>query len=53
MPVGAVAAVWFVLWITSSGLRDIGGPIDWIVLLGSSRPGRGGAGDLVYVVAVA
>lgn len=50
MPVGAVAAVWFVLAITSSGLHHIGGPIDWIVLLGVAVMGAVGMAILVYVV---
>ncbi|NYS23360.1 DUF5368 domain-containing protein [Rhodobacteraceae bacterium 2376] len=50
MPFGAVAAVWFVLWITNSGLADIGGPIDWLVLLGVAALGAVGLGILVYVV---
>ncbi|MCC6001989.1 MAG: DUF5368 domain-containing protein [Pararhodobacter sp.] len=49
MPVGAVAAVIFILWITSSGLRDIGGPIDVIVLLGVAVLGAVGLSILVYV----
>ncbi|MGY6534014.1 MAG: DUF5368 domain-containing protein [Pararhodobacter sp.] len=49
MPVGAVAAVIFILWITSSGLRDIGGPIDVIVLLGVAVLGAIGLSILVYV----
>ncbi|MCC5985734.1 MAG: DUF5368 domain-containing protein [Rhodobacteraceae bacterium] len=50
MPFGAVAAVWFVLWITNSSLSDIGGPIDWIVLLGVAGLGAVGLAILVYVV---
>ena len=50
MPVGAVLAVWFVMWITNSGMRDIGGPIDWIVLLGVAALGAVGIAILVYVV---
>lgn len=50
MPVGAVAAVLFILWITSSGLRDIGGPIDVIVLLGVAALGAIGLSILVYVI---
>jgi cation transport ATPase len=50
MPVGAVAAVWFVLAITHSGLRHIGGPIDWIVLLGIAAAVAAGLAMLVYVV---
>lgn len=48
MPVGAVAAVVFVQQITSSGLRDIGGPIDVIVLLGVAAMGAVGIAILVY-----
>lgn len=50
MPVGAVAAVWFVLTVTNSGLRHIGGPIDWLVLLGVAVLGAVGMAILVYVV---
>lgn len=48
MPFGAVAAVLFVQWITSSGFRDIGGPIDVIVLLGVAVAGAVGIAILVY-----
>ena len=48
MPFGAVAAVLFVQWITNSGLRDIGGPIDVIVLLGVAGAGAVGTAILVY-----
>ncbi|WP_114964461.1 DUF5368 domain-containing protein [Alkalilacustris brevis] len=50
MPFGAIAAVWFVLWITNSRLGDMGGPIDWIVLLGVAALGAVGLAVLVYVV---
>lgn len=50
MPVGAVAAVWFVLAITRSGLGEIGGPIDVVVLLGVAAAGAVGLAMLVYVV---
>lgn len=50
MPVGGIAAVWFVLLMTNSSLRDIGGPIDWIVLLGVFVAGAVGFAILVYVV---
>ena len=50
MPFGAVAAVAFVMWITNSGLRDIGGPIDAIVLLGVAALGAVGCAILVYTV---
>ncbi|WP_126975488.1 DUF5368 domain-containing protein [Frigidibacter oleivorans] len=50
MPVGAVAAVLFVLRVTHSGLRDIGGPIDVIVLLAVAGIGAVGLAILVYTV---
>lgn len=49
MPVGAVAAVAFVLAITNSKLSDMGGPIDVIVLLGIAAVGAVGFAILVYV----
>ena len=48
MPVGAVAAVLFVFAITNSGMRDIGGPIDVVVLLGIAGLGAVGMAILVY-----
>lgn len=48
MPVGAIAAVLFVQWITSSGFGDIGGPVDVIVLLGVAAAGAVGIAILVY-----
>ena len=48
MPFGAVAAVLFVQAMTSSHLRDIGGPVDVIVLLGVAAMGAVGAAVLVY-----
>jgi hypothetical protein len=50
MPLGAIAAVLFVFWITSSGFGDMGGPIDIIVLLGVAAAGAIGAAILVYTV---
>ena len=50
MPVGAVAAVWFVMAMTHSELANIGGPIDVIVLLGVAVGGAIGAAILVYTV---
>lgn len=50
MPVGAIAAVLFVQGITSSGFADIGGPIDWLVLLGVAAMGAIGLAILVYTV---
>lgn len=48
MPFGAVAAVWFVMAMTNSGVTDIGGPIDVIVFLGVAVMGAIGAAILVY-----
>lgn len=50
MPFGAVAAVVFVQAMTSSHFRDIGGPVDVIVLLGVAGLGAAGAAILVYTV---
>ncbi|KGJ05194.1 hypothetical protein SAMN04487972_10368 [Paracoccus halophilus] len=50
MPFGAIAAVLFVQVMTSSGFRDIGGPIDVIVLLAVAAIGAVGAAILVYTV---
>ena len=50
MPVGAVAAVAFVLSVTSSSLSDMGGPIDVLVLMGIAALGAVGFAILIYVV---
>jgi uncharacterized membrane protein YhaH (DUF805 family) len=50
MPFGAVAAVLFVQAMTHSHLRDIGGPVDVIVLLGVAVMGAIGAAILVYTL---
>lgn len=50
MPVGAVAAVVFVLQVTNSRLADLGGPIDWLTMLGIALLGAVGFAILVYVV---
>lgn len=49
MPVGAVAAVAFVLSITNSRLSDMGGPIDVLMLLAIGAVGAVGFAILVYV----
>ena len=48
MPIGAIAAVWFVLVMTSSSLRNLGGPVDVIVFLGIAAAGAVGIAILVY-----
>jgi hypothetical protein len=50
MPIGAIAAVWFVLAITSSKLSDLGGPVDMIVFLAIAFAGAVGMAILVYTV---
>ncbi|PID36222.1 MAG: hypothetical protein CR993_06005 [Rhodobacterales bacterium] len=50
MPFGAILAVLFVFQMTSSGITDIGGPIDVIVLLGIATLGAIGMAILVYTV---
>ncbi|MBN9888591.1 DUF5368 domain-containing protein [Salipiger abyssi] len=50
MPVGAVLAVWFVLFETRSSLADIGGPIDVILLLAIAVAGAIGLAILVYTL---
>ncbi|QCO57499.1 hypothetical protein EOK75_17460 (plasmid) [Pseudorhodobacter turbinis] len=48
MPFGAIAAVLFVQTMTHSHFRDVGGPVDVIVLLGVAAMGAVGAAILVY-----
>ncbi|MEQ8482698.1 MAG: DUF5368 domain-containing protein [Hoeflea sp.] len=50
MPLGAIAAVLFVQSVTDSGFRDVGGPIDLIVLLGVAVVGAVGIAVLVYTL---
>ncbi|MGP9805804.1 DUF5368 domain-containing protein [Paracoccus sp. NSM] len=50
MPLGAVAAVLFTQGVTNSHFRDIGGPVDVIVLLGVAAVGAVGMAILVYTV---
>lgn len=50
MPFGALAAVVFVMAMTRSRLANIGGPIDWIVLLGVALAGAFGLAILVYTL---
>lgn len=50
MPIGAIAAVLFVLQVTASRLEDMGGPIDVIVLLAVAAVGAVGMAILVYTI---
>ena len=49
-PIGAIAAIWFVFFITRSGLRDIGGPIDVITLILIGLAGGIGLTFLAYTI---
>lgn len=48
-PVGGFAAVAFVWLFTHSGLRDVGGAIDLLTLIGVFVAGAGGAVVLAYI----
>lgn len=48
MPFGALIAIWIVMKSTDSGLVDLGGPIDYIVLLGIAALGAVGGAILIY-----
>lgn len=50
MPIGAVLAVWFVMSTTDSAFVDLGGPIDYVVLLGVAAAGAVGCAILVYTL---
>ena len=50
MPVGAVLAVVFVLFMTNSRLADMGGPVDVIVLCAVALVGAIGMAILVYTL---
>lgn len=45
-PIGAIAAIVFVQQMTNSGLKDLGGPVDLIMLIAI---GVGGAGGIVIL----
>ena len=49
-PIGAILAVAFVWWITSSGFGDIGGPIDLLAVLAIAAVGGVGFTILIYVL---
>lgn len=50
MPLGALIAVWLVFYSTDSGWVDLGGPVDYLVLLGIALLGAFGAAILVYTL---
>jgi hypothetical protein len=47
--VGAVVAVLFMQWVTSSGFSDIGGPIDWVLVAAIALAGFVSATLTAYV----
>lgn len=47
---GGLAALAFMWWITSSSIRDVGGPVDGLLVLGIYLLGRAGATMLFYAV---
>ncbi|MBK5933555.1 hypothetical protein C8N32_1016 [Rhodovulum imhoffii] len=49
-PIGALAAIWFVQFMTNSGYSDVGGPVDLFVLLLTGVAGAVGLTILVYTV---
>ncbi|MEL6549026.1 MAG: DUF5368 domain-containing protein [Pseudomonadota bacterium] len=50
MPFGAVAAVALVMGVTDSGLSDLGGPIDILLVVLIAAAGAVGLAVLVYTV---
>lgn len=48
MPIGAIIAVWFVMYRTNSNISDMGGPIDYITLIAIAILGAIGCAILVY-----
>lgn len=52
-PIGALAAILFVQYITNSGFSDIGGPIDLIVILMIAVGGAVASTILLYVILTA
>lgn len=49
-PIGALAAILFVQYITNSGFGDIGGPVDLIVILLIAAGGAVASTILLYVI---
>ena len=49
-PVGGVLAVAFVWFMTNSGLADVGGPIDVMLLIGVFLAGAGGVTVIGYII---
>jgi hypothetical protein len=50
MPVGFVGAIWFVQRVTNSTMADLGGPVDWLLVLGIGLMGAIGLAILVYTL---
>lgn len=47
---GGFVGIWFMLFITSSRLEDLGGPIDWLLATGIWAAGAVGATIATYIV---
>ncbi len=47
---GGLAALFFMWWITNSSLRDVGGPVDALLVVGIYLLGWAGATMLFYAV---
>ena len=50
LPFGAWAAIRFVQEITNSRLSDLGGPVDWLLVIGIGVVGAVGLAILVYTL---
>lgn len=50
MPFGFVGAIWFVQDVTNSTMADLGGPVDWLLVLGIGLLGAIGLAILVYTL---
>lgn len=48
--VGGFLGIWFMLAVTGSRITDIGGPIDWILVIGIWAAGAIGATITAYVL---
>ena len=49
-PVGGLGAIMFVQWMTNSGFRDVGGPLDVLMVAMIGIAGAGGLMLLVYTL---
>ncbi len=47
---GGAFAIWFMQYITNSGFRDIGGPVDWVLVIAIFAVGAIGTTLLAYTI---